>query len=310
MQSSGQPDRPRRRRIRRPSAPMILAMLALIVALGGTSAADQVAHVAKVIITGSNIKNGTITGKKIKKHSLGSGVFAAGVLPNVSKFLTQTAADKRYVNDLGNNTAPNSAALQGHPAADFLTQSQADARYVNGLGNNKAPNSAQLDGLTSDQYVKGQDGLTRITRLVLDPGTPATGLLSIPNIGSFTVTCSAASADGAVLTFAKDATADGVGLVTDRTVEPDGVTANSSSALTSNLLDAAHPNHTFEAATGVGGQGRYSLQLSRVTAGKHWLATVTVSLLYKDKATGSSAGINPTKCTAFAQFVENSEPAS
>ena len=46
-----------------------------------------------------------------------------------------------------------------------------------------------------------------------------------------------------------------------------------------------------------------------MTATKHFLATVTVSLLYRDQPSAGSTGINPSKCTAFAQFIENSEPA-
>lgn len=50
-------------RVRRPSAPMIVAMLALFVALGGPAQAGK-------LISGGEIKKGSVTSKQIKDHSL------------------------------------------------------------------------------------------------------------------------------------------------------------------------------------------------------------------------------------------------
>ena len=53
----------RRIHLRRPSASMVVALVALFVALGGSS-------YAALSISGANIKNGTITSKDVKKGSL------------------------------------------------------------------------------------------------------------------------------------------------------------------------------------------------------------------------------------------------
>ena len=52
-------------RIRRPSPSMCVALVALFIALGGTG-------YAAVKINGKNIKNGTVTGKKLKNRTLGT----------------------------------------------------------------------------------------------------------------------------------------------------------------------------------------------------------------------------------------------
>src|ERR1700748_1908548 len=50
---------------RRPSPALVVALLALFVALGGSAS-------AAFIITGRNVKNGSLTGKDVKNGSLGS----------------------------------------------------------------------------------------------------------------------------------------------------------------------------------------------------------------------------------------------
>jgi hypothetical protein len=63
-----------KRFFRRPSASLIIASLALVAALGGTS-------YAKSLINGKNIKNNTITSAKIKNHTLKADDFKAGQMP-------------------------------------------------------------------------------------------------------------------------------------------------------------------------------------------------------------------------------------
>jgi hypothetical protein len=53
----------RRKLVPRPSAGLVVALVALFVALGGSA-------VAKLIITGSSVKNGSLTGVDIKKGSV------------------------------------------------------------------------------------------------------------------------------------------------------------------------------------------------------------------------------------------------
>jgi len=73
----------------RPSLALVVALLALVVALGGTSyAAVSLAKnsvVSKTIKNGevktADLKSGAVTGDKVKDGSLAAGDFAAGVLP-------------------------------------------------------------------------------------------------------------------------------------------------------------------------------------------------------------------------------------
>ena len=59
----------------RPSAAMIVAVVAMVLALGGTATA------ARILITSpSQIKNRVITGKKLKKRSITADLLARGVL--------------------------------------------------------------------------------------------------------------------------------------------------------------------------------------------------------------------------------------
>jgi hypothetical protein len=102
-----------------PSASMIVAMLALFIAIGGTAAAaGGLINGAKLVnhsVTGKKLKNGTITGTQVKESSLGK-------VPN--------AAHADNANTLGGNgpgafePAESWALIQGTATgAAVLTQS-------------------------------------------------------------------------------------------------------------------------------------------------------------------------------------------
>ena len=65
---------PRIPRLRRPSPAFVLAALALSVALGGTS-------YAAITVTGAQIKDGSITTRDIRDHTLRTADFARGAQP-------------------------------------------------------------------------------------------------------------------------------------------------------------------------------------------------------------------------------------
>jgi hypothetical protein len=67
-------------RIRRPSPAMVVAMLALLVALGGSAGADPVGEVS-ALIRGKSIAANAITSKHVKNRSLRSVDFARGQIP-------------------------------------------------------------------------------------------------------------------------------------------------------------------------------------------------------------------------------------
>jgi len=60
-------------RMRRPSPSLVVAVIALVVALGGTAIAQSLItgrDIRNGSITGKDIRNGTITGRKVKRDSL------------------------------------------------------------------------------------------------------------------------------------------------------------------------------------------------------------------------------------------------
>jgi hypothetical protein len=86
-----------------------IALTALFVALGGTG-------YAAVTINGANIKNGSITAKKLKKHTL------TGTQINVKKLGTVPAAKKASSAATATTaaTATNATELGGAPASAYL----------------------------------------------------------------------------------------------------------------------------------------------------------------------------------------------
>jgi len=85
-----------RKRFRRPSASMIVAMTALVMAFTGPALADQAASIAKKIngknlktrsISGNRLKNNTITGVQVSESKLGK-------VPSASKADSASNADK------------------------------------------------------------------------------------------------------------------------------------------------------------------------------------------------------------------------
>src|SRR4051794_36712417 len=65
-------------RPRRPSAAIVVAFLALFVALSGTSLGHGAISAAKQLISGKQIKNGSVTGADVRDGSLRAKDFKAG----------------------------------------------------------------------------------------------------------------------------------------------------------------------------------------------------------------------------------------
>ncbi len=103
-----------------------IALVALFVALGGTG-------YAAVTINGSSIRNGSIAGKKLKKHTL------TGTQINVKKLGTVPAAAKATsaASATTASTATNATNLGGAPASAFLKA---------GCGPGRVEGYATIDG--------------------------------------------------------------------------------------------------------------------------------------------------------------------
>ena len=117
-----------RRMFRRPAPATVIACLALFVALGGTS-------FAAFVVTGKNVKNGSLTGKDVKDNSLGSadvqGIRGRDVKNNAiggnqinESSLGQVNAAKQADHATNADNADNAAKLGGAPADSFAQQGQ------------------------------------------------------------------------------------------------------------------------------------------------------------------------------------------
>src|SRR6185295_2450146 len=107
----------------RPSPAMLVAVVALIVALGGTSVASDAVDLAKKkLITGKNIKKKSIQGDRLKDNTVtGTQVDESklGKVPSATKADTATSATSA-TNATNATSATNSTQLGGHAAASFL----------------------------------------------------------------------------------------------------------------------------------------------------------------------------------------------
>ena len=121
-----------RRFIRRPSAAGIVAVLALVLAMGGTATAAK-------LISGKEIRNGSVTGKDLKGKSVGKGKLKLDTLGGdqideslLGKVPAAVAADTAA----SAATADDAAKLGGVPAAAVVR----NVEYVTGsaIGNDTA----------------------------------------------------------------------------------------------------------------------------------------------------------------------------
>jgi len=117
--------------MRKPSPSMVIALIALFVALGGTG-------YAAVKINGKNIKNRSIAGKKLKKNTLGGKQIKESKLKTVPRAKRATTAGSAgtagfatsagFANSVGSlpRTLPSGQSLQG--AFANITTAAADER--------------------------------------------------------------------------------------------------------------------------------------------------------------------------------------
>jgi hypothetical protein len=101
---------------RRPAPATVIALVALFVALGGTSYAALVItgkNIKNGSITGKDIKNSTLTGKKVKNRSLTGSDIKSGSITG-----KQIAESKLGTVPSANN-ANNATQLGGKPATAF-----------------------------------------------------------------------------------------------------------------------------------------------------------------------------------------------
>jgi hypothetical protein len=158
-------------RLKLPSPSMVVALTALVIALGGTAyAASQ--------IDGSTIKNGTIAGGKLKKDTLTGRQIKEGSLGTVPSAKNATTA-KTAATATSALTA-GTAANAGHAASATSAGTAATAG-----------NAFTLGGLNAGQFVQG-GGQTFANGASEGESTADTPVFTLPGLGTMTMGCSAA----------------------------------------------------------------------------------------------------------------------
>ena len=138
-----------RRRIQRPSPALVIALIALFVALGGTGYAAATGsidsrEIANSTIQGKDVKNGTLTGADQKDNSL-----------------TGKDVQESKLGKVPSATNADNAGTAGSASA---------ANNANALGN-VPPSGYQRTGLPSFTDATLQNGWTRFANTFSPPGT-------------------------------------------------------------------------------------------------------------------------------------------
>lgn len=136
-----------RRTRRRPSAALVVAVIALVVAFAGTAVAGPVARFAKNLIDGSSIKKHSIPANRLENHSITAQQLKASKLGTVPH---AKLAD----------TAANAARLGGAPPSAYLPASKlvrwnfsmnkGNAARAIGLGPMRLTATCAADGTKTD----------------------------------------------------------------------------------------------------------------------------------------------------------------
>jgi hypothetical protein len=142
---------------------MIVALIALLVALGGTAVA------AGGLINGAKIKNGTIAGKKLKKNTL------TGTQINESSLAQVPSAA----------SAQNAAHALSADSAAHATSADSAANATNAA---HATNADTLGGTGPSGYVAG-GGKEFSAGMTLVNNSASKNIVDVPAVGTLTATC-------------------------------------------------------------------------------------------------------------------------
>jgi hypothetical protein len=167
-------------RLWRPSPSMVVALIALAVALGGTSYAAS--RLPRNSVGGTQLRNNSVTSPKVKDGSLTSGDFGPGQLPRGPQ------GDR---GPQGLQGLQGERGLQGATGtvdtSNFFDKAASDARYLPIAG--IAADAGKLGGLPASAYLRGTGSRHFSSGFI---GTVAPGSTSdgIANLGSAVVSCS------------------------------------------------------------------------------------------------------------------------
>jgi hypothetical protein len=113
----------------RPSPAMVVACIALVVALGGTSVA-AIQALPKNSVGTKQLKNGAVTGAKVRAHTLNASKFVAGVLPETAGYYTRLQSDARYLR--GTVTVVKSAPVGPDTSVDLRVDCPSGYQAIGG----------------------------------------------------------------------------------------------------------------------------------------------------------------------------------
>jgi hypothetical protein len=221
-------------RLRLPSPAMIIALIALIVAMGGTGYAaihlpknsvgsKQIkknavtgSKITNNSVTGSKIKNNAVTGSKVKDHSLtGADIHLAalGTVPNATNAGTANNATNA-------GTANNANNLGGQPPSAFA----------------------------ANDRLRSSDGVIKLT------GTASGNEQTMFTFGPFTVTLTCTkNASNQVGASLDASSSEDNSVINQQLLSPAGTTTNLATVGPSTTFAVtANANYDFEAPSGAG----------------------------------------------------------
>jgi hypothetical protein len=260
----------------RPSPAMIVALLALCVALGGSA----------IAATNSGAP-ATTAAKKKPKLAPKNSVNSAAVINNTLK-LTDFKSSERA--KLKGDTGTQGPA--GTP--DGYTKTEADGKFLGKA--DKAADADKLDGKNSSQFMGGQ-GAVSYGKRVVDLGSTVT-LMTIDGLGTIEVSCSGTAATVTAEVRFRNSSGRTAEVMEDYTINDadPNVTAVDHQALANNAL------WSFPAdVNGLDGIGQFHFNISSVG---------TFILSGSNAATSTIAALTDTanndKCTFWGQYTANS----
>ena len=273
-----------RRFTRRPSPAMLVALVALGVALSGNAVADGVnAVIAKLSpnsVTGSTVKNGSLTAKDFKKTEIAKLKGKAGVVG---------PAGAAGAAGPGGPTGP-----AGTP--NGYTKTEADAAFLGKTA--KAADADKVDGIDSSGLIQGSGALGSNYALQ-SAGANDTSFFAIPQLGKIEASCAAGGVYALKYTNDSGATVRYTTAITD-------VSTNSSTADdTSGTSDQATNGSTVTLTSGGSDLRTYDLRFQRTT-GILFFTTYTGTIHMV--ADGAPTG-DPTKCK-FQGEIQSATTAS
>jgi hypothetical protein len=165
----------------RPSPAMLVALVALCVALGGTSYAAT--KLPRNSVSSRQLKNNSITSPKVKDRSLKAQDFAAGALPAGERGLQGPQGDRGPQGERGAQGAQGETGTVD--TTTFFTKTQSDGRYLQQSAT--AANSNQLGGQPASAYLRG-NGQRRLGQQTAFAGDSAT--FPLGTIAELVTTCS------------------------------------------------------------------------------------------------------------------------